>query len=69
MEFSRRIAREKGFGSANCGVGKDVSTLIVLPMCYAIDRSSIHRGSRRVCNGERDKNNRHYLFLVISGVW
>lgn len=70
IRFIRRIIRDNEVGHANCGVGKGVSTHIVLSMDYTVDMLLKRRGFRRVCNGKgRSKNIGIYLFLVISGDW
>ena len=70
IRFFRRIIRDNEVGHANCGVGKGVSTHIVLSMDYTVDMLLKRRGFRRVCNGKgRSKNIGIYLFLVISGDW
>ena len=70
IRFIRRIIRDNEVVHANCGVGKGVSTHIVLSMDYTVDMLLKRRGFRRVCNGKgRSKNIGIYLFLVISGDW
>ena len=56
-------------GHANCEVGKGVSTLSVLPICYAIEMPSRHGGLRRVCSGSGVRTSTFtyfWLYLVFG---